>query len=86
MGKSCTRRGNGSAGVPECDVPGCLLYIRDRMLMAQPFDEKKLQIRGQAFPIAGPVLYDQLLWRGVFSCSFNGVLAYQGANNGQTRA
>ena len=63
-------------------VPGYLLYIRDRMLMAQPFDEKKLQIRGQAFPIAGPVLYDQLLWRGVFSCSFNGVLAYQGANNG----
>ena len=40
--------------------------------MAQPFDEKKLQIRGQAFPIAGPVLYDQLLWRGVFSSSFNG--------------
>jgi serine/threonine protein kinase len=63
-------------------VLGYLLYIRDRMLMAQPFDEKKLQIRGQAFPIAGPVLYDQLLWRGVFSCSFNGVLAYQGANNG----
>ena len=53
-------------------VPGYLLYIRDRMLMAQPFDEKKLQIRGQAFPIAGPVLYDQLLWRGVFSSSFNG--------------
>ena len=63
-------------------LPGYLLYIRDRMLMAQPFDERKLQIRGQAFPIAGPVLYDQLLWRGVFSCSFNGVLAYQGANNG----
>lgn len=52
------------------------------MLMAQRFDEKKLQIRGQAFPIAGPVLYDQLLWRGIFSCSFNGVLAYQEANNG----
>jgi Tol biopolymer transport system component len=52
------------------------------MLMAQPFDEKKLQIRGQAFPVAGRVLYDQLLWRGVFSCSLNGVLAYQGANNG----
>jgi len=61
---------------------GYLLYIRDRMLMAQAFDAKKLQIRGQAFPVAGQVLYDQLLWRGVFSCSSNGILAYQGANNG----
>ena len=53
------------------------------MLMAQAFDEKKLQIRGQAFPV-GPdrFLYDQLLWRGVFSCSANGILAYQGAHNG----
>jgi len=63
-------------------TPGYVLYIRDRMLMAQAFDEKKLRIQGQPFPIAGPVLYDQLLWRGVFSCSSNGTLAYQGANNG----
>jgi serine/threonine protein kinase/Tol biopolymer transport system component len=61
---------------------GYILFVRDRMLMAQAFDEKKLQIRGQAFPVAGQVLYDQLLWRGVFSCSSNGILAFQGANNG----
>jgi eukaryotic-like serine/threonine-protein kinase len=61
---------------------GYVLYIRDRMLMAQAFDDNKLQIRGQAFPVAGQVLYDQLLWRGVFSCSANGILAFQGANNG----
>ncbi|HXY08331.1 MAG TPA: protein kinase [Terriglobales bacterium] len=60
---------------------GYVLYVRDRMLMAQAFDEKKLEVRGQAFPVT-QVLYDQLLWRGVFSCSANGILAYQGANNG----
>ena len=60
---------------------GYILYVRDRMLMAQAFDEKKLQIRGQAFPVAGQVLYDQMVWRGVFSCSANGILAYQGATN-----
>jgi eukaryotic-like serine/threonine-protein kinase len=61
---------------------GYILFVRDRMLMAQAFDEKKLQIQGQAFPVAGQVLYDQLIWRGVFSCSGNGILAFQGANNG----
>ena len=61
---------------------GHVLYVRDRMLMAQAFDEKKLQLKGQAFPVAGQVLYDQLLWRGVFSCSSNGILVYQGATNG----
>jgi eukaryotic-like serine/threonine-protein kinase len=60
---------------------GYILFVRDRILMAQAFDEKKLQIRGQAFPVAGQVLYDQLLWKGVFSCSADGVLVYQGANN-----
>jgi hypothetical protein len=32
---------------------GYVLYLRDRMLMAQAFDDNKLQIRGQAFPVAG---------------------------------
>jgi eukaryotic-like serine/threonine-protein kinase len=63
-------------------MPGYVLYIRDRMLMAQAFDEKKLQLKGQAFPVAGQVQYDQLLWRGAFSCSPSGILVYQGANNG----
>ena len=43
-----------------------ILYVRDRMLMAQAFDEKRLGILGQPFPIAGQVQYDELTWRGVF--------------------
>jgi eukaryotic-like serine/threonine-protein kinase len=63
-------------------TPGYVLYVRDRMLMAQAFDETKLQIRGQAFPVVGQVEYDGLTWRGVFSCSASGVLVYQGGRNG----
>ena len=63
-------------------TPGYILFVRDRTLMAQPFDERRLGIRGQPFPIAEQVQYDELVWRGVFSSSFNGVLAYQGGNTG----
>jgi eukaryotic-like serine/threonine-protein kinase len=63
-------------------TPGHILFVRDRTLMAQPFDEKPMEIRGQPFPIAEQVQYDELVWRGVFSSSFNGVLAYQGGNTG----
>ena len=61
---------------------GYVLYVRDRMLMAQGFDEKQLELRGQPLPIAGQVQYDELIWRGVFSGSPNGILAYQGENTG----
>src|SRR5678810_921709 len=57
------------------------MCIRDS-LMAQPFDEQGLEVHGQPFPIAEQVLYDELPWRAVFSSSFNGVIAYQGGNNG----
>ena len=63
-------------------TPGYILFVRDRTLMAQPFDEKRMEIRGQPFPIAEQVQYDELVWRGVFSSSLNGVLAYQGGNTG----
>jgi eukaryotic-like serine/threonine-protein kinase len=63
-------------------TPGYILFVRDRTLMAQPFDERQLEIRGQPFPIAEQVQYDELVFRGVFSSSFNGVLAYLGGNTG----
>jgi eukaryotic-like serine/threonine-protein kinase len=63
-------------------APGHILFVRDRILMAQPFDEKRLEIQGQPFPIAEEIQYDELPWRGVFSSSSNGVIAYQGGNTG----
>lgn len=55
--------------------PGYLLFIRDRSLMAQPFDADKLQLNGQAFPIAENVGFEPTFSYGLFSASANGVLA-----------
>jgi eukaryotic-like serine/threonine-protein kinase len=62
---------------------GYLLFSRDNTLMAQPFDAKHLELNGDAFPVAEQVQYDSLLWRGVFSVSQNGILAFQGGGIGQ---
>jgi Tol biopolymer transport system component len=52
------------------------LYARDGTLMAQPFDERRFELSGQAFPVA-----EQVLTGGgglsAFSVSRNGVLVYQ---------
>ena len=54
--------------------PGYLLFVRERVLMAQSFDVGKLQATGDPVPIAERVYYD-LQW-GSFSASQNGVLVY----------
>jgi eukaryotic-like serine/threonine-protein kinase len=47
---------------------GHLLFLRETTLMAQPFDAGKLQLAGDAFPVAGPA--------AMASASGNGLLAY----------
>ncbi len=56
---------------------GYLLFVRQTTLMAQPFDAARLEMVGDAFPIAEQVQYEPAFTRGVFSVSENGVLAYQ---------
>jgi Tol biopolymer transport system component/predicted Ser/Thr protein kinase len=57
--------------------PGNLLFVRDRTLMAQPFDAAKLQTAGDAVPIAEQVDSHRLpRAQKQFSASQNGVLAY----------
>ncbi|MBI4468216.1 MAG: serine/threonine-protein kinase [Acidobacteria bacterium] len=56
---------------------GYLLFLREGVLMAQRFDPERLEVAGDAFPIAEQIQYSQLLARGVYSVSENGVLAYQ---------
>jgi serine/threonine protein kinase len=55
--------------------PGFVLYLRERTLMAQPFDAGKLQTTGDAVPTAENVDFISVLG-GFFSVSQNGVLAY----------
>ncbi|HEY3124686.1 MAG TPA: protein kinase, partial [Thermoanaerobaculia bacterium] len=55
---------------------GHLLFVRERMLMAQRFDAGSARLVGDPFPIA-EVQYDALFSRAVFSVSDNGALVYQ---------
>ncbi|MEX1311157.1 MAG: protein kinase [Candidatus Sulfomarinibacteraceae bacterium] len=57
---------------------GHLLFVRDRTLMARPFDDRKLEFTGDPFPIAETVaLLPAGAVVGVYSVSQSGVLAYQ---------
>ncbi|HEV2198456.1 MAG TPA: protein kinase [Bryobacteraceae bacterium] len=63
--------------------PGYLLFVRERTLMAQPFDAGKLQTTGDAIPIAEQI--DSVGGRAAqnqFSISQNGVLAYTSGRGG----
>ncbi len=64
---------------------GHLLFVRERTLMARPFDAAKLEFSGEAFPVAEVVaLLPPGTVVGVFSSSQNGVLAYQAGDGGES--
>jgi serine/threonine protein kinase len=56
--------------------PGYLLFVRQGTLVAQRFDANKLQLTGDAAPLAGHEAVDSSLRRGNFSVSENGILVY----------
>lgn len=56
---------------------GQLLFMREQALMSQPFDIDRLELMGEAVPVAEQVQYDPSFSRAVFSVSENGVLTYQ---------
>jgi eukaryotic-like serine/threonine-protein kinase len=58
---------------------GHLLFVRQKTLMAQPFDPKSGTLSGEAFPVVENVEEDPGYFTAVFSVSDNGVLAYQEA-------
>jgi eukaryotic-like serine/threonine-protein kinase len=61
---------------------GRLLLIRETSLIAVPFDPKRLVISGEGVRIADDANFDAGVWRGTFSASESGVLAYQIAREG----
>jgi hypothetical protein len=63
---------------------GYLLFVREGTLLAQPFDPKRLEMVGDAFPVAEQIQRLPTRNSGVFSVSEQGVLAYQtgSANSG----
>jgi Tol biopolymer transport system component len=61
---------------------GWLLTVRDTTLVAYPFDPERVEVTGPPTKVAGDVNYDLGVWRGTFTVSANGVLAYQIAQEG----
>jgi Tol biopolymer transport system component len=57
--------------------PGYLLYMREGMLLAHPFDAKTLSLTGEPTPIAEHLKNFSPTGAAAFSVSENGVLAYQ---------
>ncbi len=57
---------------------GNLLYLRENQLVAQPFDPVKGVFKAEPQRVADGVADDISTWRGVFSVSANGILAYAG--------
>ena len=61
--------------------PGYLLFVRDRTLVAQPFDAKAMKTTGEPVPLAEQIGTDSVgLAR--FSVSRDGVLAYRTGESG----
>lgn len=57
-------------------ISGHILFLRLNTLMAQPLDVKRLELAGDAVPIADPVQENELTLSSIFSASENGLLAY----------
>jgi Tol biopolymer transport system component len=67
---------------PQYAPPGYLLFVRGTRLTAQPFDATALTVAGEPVRVADGVNNDWGTWRGVFSASGNGLLAYQTVEGG----
>ena len=54
-----------------------LLFVRDRALLAQPFDPERLELAGDPEPLAAEVQYDAEFFRANFAVSSHGDLVYR---------
>ncbi len=61
---------------------GHILFSRERTLLAQPFDARRMRLSGEAFPVGEQVQYFANFGFGVFTASDNGILAYQASGAG----
>jgi eukaryotic-like serine/threonine-protein kinase len=57
--------------------PGYLLYVRDKTIVAQPFDRRRYLLSGEPHTLSDEVLYFPTVGRAVFSASSGEVLVTQ---------
>ncbi|MCI0403337.1 MAG: hypothetical protein L0212_07430, partial [Acidobacteria bacterium] len=62
--------------------PGYLLYVRERSLVAQPFDATSLELGSEVFPIAETVQVDGGFAYAIFTPSVTGTLVFQAGGAG----
>jgi len=63
-------------------APGYLLFVRGAALMAQPFDAGKLELTGDAFPVAEQVGTNNATRSAHFTVSESGALVYDNGGEG----
>jgi len=61
---------------------GHLLYVRDHILLAQPFDARALKLAGDPVPLGESVGYDPTFFRSQFAAADSGLLAYAAGGSG----
>jgi Tol biopolymer transport system component/predicted Ser/Thr protein kinase len=61
-------------------APGYLLFYRDKTLLAQQFDAKRLALTGEPTTILAEIQYVPQVKRAVFAVSDNGLLVAQGGS------
>jgi Tol biopolymer transport system component len=67
-------------------APGYIFFVRDRALLARPFDTHKLQFTGDPFPVADNVAAGGgVASNADFSASQNGIVVFRGGLGGQSR-
>jgi Tol biopolymer transport system component len=63
-------------------TPDFLLFVRERALLAQPFDLEAARLTGEARALAEDVTVNEGLGRSNFAVSRNGVVAWRSGNSG----
>jgi len=61
---------------------GHILFVRDQTLMAQAFDENRLEVKGEPRPIAENIQTELTPGFGVYSASHTGAMIYQSVASG----
>jgi Tol biopolymer transport system component len=62
---------------PFLALPGWLLYVRERTLLAQPFDLGRLQVTGDPLQIADGIGFNPVSGQAAFTASATGALAFR---------
>jgi len=62
-------------------TPDYLLFVQNGNLMAQAFDAKRADLRGDPVPVAAGVVRNAGTWRAAFDASSNGTLVFQAGSS-----